>query len=822
MVRRGSKRITSRETASESPTYARAGTDKASSSSSRRVRGQSPGASQRKSSAVRPRRSRRSNNPWTESGSNHGANDDSLQSYSKLPVPTHWTTVSGKFNPNRSELGFDAKSNIAINVNSRYGGSTSSKSGISECSPSIPSDDSAPKHHKSKSKKKTSEENDDEIVEGKIEDPEERHRFHKLRKKAGIKKTLTFDKDWENSSTGSEVSEISIGNASYILDLAQQKETRKKDREEEALEEALELYGTWLTEGKTDDKNIFLMILHEVKKEQKSKYKKADKRHSALLDAALDEELKRREKLKEEEEKEKAKPKVEKEELEIIQPPEDLAPSNPLSPSAKSNSTRKARNYVKQSQSKISEIIEHETSQRNLTLTRPQNEANNESKDGSDCSDEMIEVIDVAERCTGYGPDGITPRSSGSKNSRRSIFSCMGGSVEDVMDPSRPRRKEDHQNYSAPIDPPKEDSSRMFSRLRRQLSEKQAEQWKEEEKSWRKNDHVETKEEQWWKKINDAKKGDALFAQNPASIDKTASTIPNSTGSTDKSKKEKLDSSTRSDPGSASKSSKEGKVAPTTGMLSTVEEKKKTFSLKKKKNIKANSELTETDDPKEKKKKKKNEKKSNDSGNAALASDDDAQKSQKKKTEKKLNVTEQTVDDNGGLKSPKKKKKKKDKVAEGDESYTDSKDDDEKKKIIGGPHSILVKKKKDKPNKDGSRSGRALGFVDNADSRSVRSGRSTKGKKKKSNDTSGKCSVVGDKKKKKKVNKSEELPKETEPQKISKKKKKKTPSSTGSSSQNAVLGESTSMDWTDRCIMKTRSETTNGSETVLTMESALQ
>ena len=95
---------------------------------------------------------------------------------------------------------------------------------------------------------------------------------------------------------------MSLGNASYILDLAQQKESRKSDRQEEALEEALELYGTWLTEGKKDDQNVFLMILQEVKKEQKAKYKEADKRHAALLDAALDEELKRREQVKKEEE----------------------------------------------------------------------------------------------------------------------------------------------------------------------------------------------------------------------------------------------------------------------------------------------------------------------------------------------------------------------------------------------------------------------------------------------------------------------------------------------------------------------------------------
>mmetsp|Transcript_19451 Transcript_19451/g.40051 ORF Transcript_19451/g.40051 Transcript_19451/m.40051 type:complete len:869 (+) Transcript_19451:964-3570(+) len=128
-------------------------------------------------------------------------------------------------------------------------------------------------------------------------DPSEKHKFYKHLKKAGIKKTLTIDEDWENSSTRSEVSALSISNASYILDLAQQKESRNKDREEMALEEALELYGTWLMEGKNDDKNIFLMILHEVKRELNDKSAEKDRHHDALLDKALEEELERRRKL---------------------------------------------------------------------------------------------------------------------------------------------------------------------------------------------------------------------------------------------------------------------------------------------------------------------------------------------------------------------------------------------------------------------------------------------------------------------------------------------------------------------------------------------
>jgi len=805
MVRRGSKRLTSRETASESPTYARAGNEKSDVSSSRRIRGESPRSSHRKGLRGEPslthrRRSRRSNNPWTDNSGDDCSHSSPLPSFSHLPVPSNWTTSSGKFSPKRSELGFDARSNMAINVNSNHGCGESARSGVSEYSPSNRSEEDSmqQKNNKRKGKKKSIAESDTELLDGEIVDPVERHRFYKSLKKAGIKKTFTFDRDWEDSSTSSDVSEISIGNASYILDLAQQKETRKKDREEEALEEALELYGTWLTEGKTDDKNIFLMILHEVKKEQRAKYKKADKRQAALLDAALDEELRRREKMKEEEERDRVKAETEKKEPKIIQVQEH---SKPLSPGTKSGRSRKSRNHIKQSQSKISEILEQETSQKILTLKSSQHEAN---KDDSECSAELIEpieVIDIAERCTGFGPDGpdgTTPRSNNSRGSKRSgIFSCFGSSLENVMDTSKP--KSESNSHSSLINPPKEDSTRMFSRLRKQLSERQAEQWKEEEKSWKKNNHVETKEEQWWKKINDAKKDNALFIQSPATMELTMRTVPNSPGTAKESKKAKLDSTTRTDPGNrrgiARKSSKEEKKASPTESLSTVEEKKKGVPLKKKKNGKADPQLDATEDPKEKKKKKKNEKKPNDSEIVSSTPD---------------NIDEQ--------KYLKKKKKKK----EGDEVSADAKDIEEKKKAEGGLQSILVKKKKDKNTKEGSKIGRILGFTDESDSKSVRSGRSSKGRKKKSKDLSGKNSVVEDKKKKKKVINGEEASKDMALLKISKKKKKKTPSSAGSSTENAGRGDDRSMDWTNRCILKTRSETTHGSETVITMDSALQ
>merc|ERR1711933_19363 len=130
------------------------------------------------------------------------------------------------------------------------------------------------------------------------------------------------------------------------------------------------------------------------------------------------------------------------------------------------------------------------------------------------------------------------------------------------------------------------------------------------------------------------------------------------------------------------------------------------------------------------------------------------------------------------------------------------------KKADGRPQSILVKKKKDKSTKEGSRIGRILGFNDEADSKSVRSGRSAMGKKKKSKDQSTKKSTVEETPNKKKK---KEASRDLASQKLSKKKKKKTPSSAGSGSEDAVVSDNRSMDWTNRCILKTRSETTRGS-----------
>jgi len=368
---------------------------------------------------------------------------------------------------------------------------------------------------------------------GETENRVERHRFNKSLKKAGIKKSFAIDQNWESNSTVSEISDISIGNASYILDLAQQKETRKKDREEEALEEALELYGTWLTEGKNDDKNIFLMILHEVKKEQKGKYRKADKKHASLLDAALDEELKRREKIKQEESEKEHRPKIatteaEKRDIETL-------PCTNVGISAsdrehkrqrgKSCGSKRHLNYSKQSESKISEII---SSQRNL---KPVEKVNSEEENG-DHRNGTAEFSEPSIRILPKNPKSNTIRSRKSR-----IFSW-----------SR-LPKSDPEMYGKTRTVAKEDSKSMFSRLRRQLSERKCEQLKAEESAWNKNDHVETKEEQWWKKINQAKQENVLFDQSNTSLNWTMSANQSAERSSEEQDTiEQSDSSTRSSP----------------------------------------------------------------------------------------------------------------------------------------------------------------------------------------------------------------------------------------------------------------------------------
>jgi len=784
---RGSKRrtqISQKSGTLESPTQTTIENAKATGDSSRRVRGVSPHAFGRQSSVLRKRRSKRNN--FIEGGNNQGINYDYIPSMSHhaQAVPSNWTTASGKFDPTRSEVqlgGFDARSNMAINVVLNHGSSDSVNTKMSvddsECSPSNTSNDSKKYKtgNKHKSKKNTGAESCAAIIEGEFEDPVERHRFYKNLKKVGIKKTLTVDEDWENCSSRTEFSELSVSNASYILDLAQQKETRKKDREEEALEEGLELYGTWLTEGKNDDKNIFLMILHEVKKEQKAKYAKSDKNHDSLLDAALNDELIRREKVKQEEEEEDAKAAAQLKELKLMRVPDTRISAGSSSSYIDRSSHTRRSSHCKKSQSKISEIISQNASQRNMNMNMNtntninENENENENNSYHKKNRKENESKDCPEEWTEgpYERDSITYADSPKPSIRKSgLFSCFGSSArhmqDDVLNPMATKSADSFNSGSFPGH--KEDSKRMFSRLRTELSEKQAEQWKEAEKSWRKNGHVETQEEKWFKKINDAKKENILFDQSIAVLDLTTKSEPKNTMRTVSSSIAEIEKKT----------------------------KEESTSLKKKKNSKATSDSDFLHSPKgmnsEKKKKKKKEKKANEVGDTSSLASEFSE-----------------------LKSTDKKKKKKVKVVEGEQRSMDLNDNKEKNNTTEKVESIMTKKKKEKTFKDGSKNGRVIGVVDNSDTKSSKSAR-----KKKSKDTSGKNSVDEEWPARKKKSKSDDTAdKDTASLKLLKKKKKKR--GIDPESDDCVHSD---YDWSDRCILETDSDETRGCNTVITMESS--
>eukprot|EP00531_Pseudo-nitzschia_arenysensis_P006500 CAMPEP_0116135974 /NCGR_PEP_ID=MMETSP0329-20121206/11475_1 /TAXON_ID=697910 /ORGANISM="Pseudo-nitzschia arenysensis, Strain B593" /LENGTH=817 /DNA_ID=CAMNT_0003630807 /DNA_START=125 /DNA_END=2578 /DNA_ORIENTATION=+ len=816
MVRRGSRRSSATKdgSVSDSPTQPSMEL-KQGQTNPRRVRGSSPVNTHRSKPLVRPRRSKRGSsgylsNPWTD-GVDHSDNDNpqySTPQHSTLDmVPSHWTTESGKFDPRQSEMSFDARSNAAINLNMRhsrnYNRNNDEKSLDSEDTNGNSSEDS-PKNTK-KAKKK------DAPRDGEIEDPTERHQFYKKLKKAGIKKTFVIEDDWETNSNNSAVSEISVGNASYILDLAQQKESRKKDREEEALEEALELYGTWLTEGKNDDKNIFLMILHEVKKEQKARCKKHDKKHAALLNAALDDELKRREQIKQEEierEEEEERVKAEKAKKKEVQA--KMIASSPKSPpkQRKSVSRRKSFHTI-QCETMISEII---TSQQSME------EEEGREKDSCDDSNdsgnfpvdwpEPFEPPDSADVEDDDHVDEILepskPKSSGSRHlqmfgSKRNL--ATSSSKSDLDRGSFHKRKSDLDRKSL-----HKQSMGIFSRLRRQLSERQAEQWKESETSWRANSHVVTDEEKWWNKINEAKKERVLFSQQKAMLDQTSTTLPTpqSRGMA------KLDFSTRSDPGTSDEMSVPETPAPKKAAQAldeshtstTVSAKtngsadldKKAVSPKKKKTAAKDLDLTESSNEQtpEKKKKKKTEKPS------------------KSKHRRSSATGAMFTPDLDATKSPKPKDKKKKKKAKSLDS--------------SGIEGVMALKDNDGPSKKKKeRYSRYEGTDD--DTRSVGSSKSTASskslKKKKSKGSKARNSLEMSPRKTKKKSKSFDS---TEVQSVTKngkkkKSKKKSHASVGSSSDD-LYSDDASLDWTDRCISASPSNETGAGGTVLTSDSA--
>lgn len=774
--------------------------------SPRRVRGSSPVTTHRSKPLVRPRRSKRgssgylTNNPWTD-GVDHSDNGNpkySTPQHSTLDmVPSHWTTESGKFDPRQSEMSFDARSNAAINLNMRHSRknnrNTDEKSLDSEDTHGNSSEDS-PKTTK-KAKKK--------VVDGEIEDPTERHQFYKKLKKAGIKKTFVIRDDWETNSNNSAVSEISVGNASYILDLAQQKESRKKDREEEALEEALELYGTWLTEGKNDDKNIFLMILHEVKKEQKAKYKKLDKKHEALLNAALDDELKRREQVKQEgkEEEERAKAEeVKKKEAQakIVH-----------SPDRRKLVSRKKSFHTIQCETKISEII---TSQQSMEEEEEEDQEKDSCDDSNDSDNLPLDWSEPSESpdSAGVGNDNHVdellepskPKSSSSRHMRmlshfgsKRNFATSSSSKSDHSRGSFHKQKSDLDRNSM-----HKESKGIFSRLRRQLSERQAEQWKEQETSWREFGHVVTAEEKWWNKINDAKQERVLFSHQKAMLDQTSSTLP----ATQIHGMAKLDVSRRTDPGNSSETSIPDTPAPKKA-AQILDESHTSTTVSAKTNASADSEKNVA--PKKKK---------------ATAKDLDSTESsneqtpeKKKKTEKpsrskhnRFNATStMSTPDLDATKCPKPKDKKKKKKAKsldssGIEGVMALKDDD-------GPSNKMERYSRNEATDDDTRS---VG--------SSKSSASTKSlKKKKSKGSKARNSLDMSSRKSKKKSKSVDSAEVQSVTKHGKKKKskKKSHASVGSNSDD-LCSDDASLDWTDRCISASPSDET-GAETIVTSDS---
>ena len=88
------------------------------------------------------------------------------------------------------------------------------------------------------------------------------------------------------------VSTLSLGEESYIMDLASQKQNREALRQEEALEETLDLYKIALEEtNQKESQEVFLAILQQVKRELDEEYKEKDRLHDQRLEAALQAEL---------------------------------------------------------------------------------------------------------------------------------------------------------------------------------------------------------------------------------------------------------------------------------------------------------------------------------------------------------------------------------------------------------------------------------------------------------------------------------------------------------------------------------------------------
>ncbi|KAG7347991.1 hypothetical protein IV203_016696 [Nitzschia inconspicua] len=199
-----------------------------------------------------------------------------------LTLPKNWTTRSGRFRPSEFGWGFtDARSTFGVitaGLSAVSGGGWSGRGGS-----------------RPPSSRNVQQQQNDGKDEEIIEDPEQQAKFYADLDDKGIKQIIVVDAEWE---TRSAISVVSMSDASYILDLAQQKQFRHNQRQEEALEEAFILYKVALAEGAVDDEQMFFMLLEETKKELDQKYAERDRKLDQMLDEALEAEIKRREKEK--------------------------------------------------------------------------------------------------------------------------------------------------------------------------------------------------------------------------------------------------------------------------------------------------------------------------------------------------------------------------------------------------------------------------------------------------------------------------------------------------------------------------------------------
>jgi hypothetical protein len=99
---------------------------------------------------------------------------------------------------------------------------------------------------------------------------------------------------YQESLTDYNISTLSLGDRSYILDLASQKQNRDKQRKEEALDESRTLYNIALEEGAPGSaESLFPKIFTLVQKQLEQEYKEKDRLQDERLKEALEAELER-------------------------------------------------------------------------------------------------------------------------------------------------------------------------------------------------------------------------------------------------------------------------------------------------------------------------------------------------------------------------------------------------------------------------------------------------------------------------------------------------------------------------------------------------